>query len=257
MCCFFAFYGLQAQPGQFSLLQQARGVALYCKENTGKNPFYICVVDLSQGARLHFLAEDHRTGAATHPYFERKPLETFWTQFGQNCPRAFAMVNGQFFRQDQTHSQVAALALPIKSEDGLRSYGYNNGSRIRKRGLFIYGQYALMRPYRGKPEKLLNSPAPQLLVGLHPGVNRHKFQYIGRTLIGLRDADKDKRYEQILIFSARYASQQEAIKALKRFGAKKIMMLEEGPSAQMICRDVPYVKEGQTIPHAIGVASGD
>ncbi len=249
-------FAAKAQANGYTLIKEAAGVKLYQKNNTGKNPFFVQTVDLSKGACLYFLAKDFLTGTDTHPYFERKSLPEVWEGFEDTCSHAFAVVSGQFFRKDKEHTNITSLAFPVKSDSQMISYGYNNGLRVRKRCLLIEREHAQMIIYRGNPEKLEEMSAPQLLVGLHPAVNKQRFQYIGRTFVGIKDANKDKKYEQILIFSAHYASQKEAVKTLKRFGAKKIMMLEGGEAAQMICKGQRYVQGTETIPHVIGILSG-
>jgi hypothetical protein len=59
-----------------------------------------------------------------------------------------------------------------------------------------------------------------------------------------------------LVFNTSSARTSDAGKALKRFGAEKVMMLDGGGSTQLICKGKPVISSDRLIPQALAVTYG-
>jgi hypothetical protein len=59
-----------------------------------------------------------------------------------------------------------------------------------------------------------------------------------------------------LIFSTKSARQVDAARVLRSFGADKVMMLDGGGSAQLLCDGKDYVQSDRPVPQAIAVFAG-
>ena len=105
-------------------------------------------------------------------------------------------------------------------------------------------------------DRLYHSTAPDVLGGLTERANKNAKKYVGRTFMGVDDRDVNGYFETLMIFNTLSARQVDASKVLRDFGASKVMMLDGGGSAQLICEGESYVSSDRYIPQALGIAAG-
>jgi hypothetical protein len=246
-------------PAGFKLVLSAPGVRLYQKDYPEGTPDFVQVVDLSQGAALklyHGSVTDPGEGEGVYggdnPRFVRRSMQSFWNEFSSSDPNAFCITNGQFFYLPEDPTRIA---FPLKVDGRVISDGY---------GIHEYpGKKLMMEMWTGRAdireltqEDLYDSTAPNIIAGLSEEANKRGKLYVGRTFTGIEDADKDGAYETIFIFNTLSARQVDAARVLKSFGADKVMMLDGGGSAQLLCQGNDYVRSERFVPQALAVAAG-
>jgi len=258
----FAAAAVQAQsiPPDFNLILSAPGVRLFQKDYPGGNPDFVQVANLSQGASVALLygaVQDEGFGQGAYggddPSFQKQSLDQVWQAFSAQNKAAFCLSNGGFF---STRDDPAKLAFPLKVGGEVISDGYGSdeypGQQLM---LEIWEQRADIVPLSG--EALYGSSAPDLIGGLSAGADKEVTKTMGRTFIGLADADGDGSYEIFLVFNSLTSTQPAAADILRSFGAEKVIMLDGGGSAQLICRGKTYVASSREIPQTIAVLSGE
>ena len=255
--------GTQIVPPGFELVEFDVGTELYRKEYPGWNPDFVQVVNLGLGAQIklfHGALADPGTGSGGYggdnPSFQRQSLGEIWNEFSESTPHAFCLTNGQFF-VDEINGQVidpTTLAFPLKTDGEYISDGYGIGEYPdQKLMLEIWDDRADIVPLT---ERALNSStAPNIIAGLAGDADKGPMALTGRTFIGVDDRDQDGRYEIVLIFNSKTATQTNAVQVLQDFGADKVIMLDGGGSTQLICNGTNRVGSSRTIPQSIGVVS--
>jgi hypothetical protein len=253
----------QTVPPGFVLVEFDVGIELYRKDYPGWNPDFVQVVNLGLGAQIelfHGIVADPGTGSGAYggdnPSFQRQSLREIWDEFSAENDRSFCVTNGQFF-VNEINGQVinpTTLAFPLKTDGQYVSDGYGIGEYPdQKLMLELWEDRADIVPLT---EKDLNaSTAPDIIAGLTGDADKGPMALTGRTLIGIDDRDRDGRYEIVLIFNSKTATQTNAVQVLQDFGADKIIMLDGGGSTQLICKGTDRVSSSRTIPQSIGVVS--
>jgi hypothetical protein len=247
-----------AVPDDFLLKLAATGVQLYMKEYKKGNPDYIQVISLDQGAELEPLLGDivdNRTGKGVYggddPRFTSKPLSVYWEDFAATHENAFCVINGGFFFMKEYPTR---LPFPLKKNGIILSDGYGIKDFV--------GQKLIMELWKGyadikelTQEELYATDAPNIISGLTEDANKAADKIVGRTFIGLDDKDGNGEFETLLIFSTKTARQKDAADALRLFGADKVIMMDGGESAQLICRGETLIKSERLLPQAIGISA--
>lgn len=259
----FADLGTQTVPPDFELVDFDVGTELYRKDYPGWNPDFVQVVNLGLGAQIklfHGPVVEPGTGnggyGGDNPSFQRQPLRQVWDEFAGSNPRSFCLTNGQFF-VDEVNGQVidpTTLAFPLKTDGEYISDGYGIGEYPnQKLMLELWDDRADIVPLTEKD--LNSSTAPNIIAGLAEDADKGPMVLTGRTFIGIDDRDQDGRYETVLIFNSKTATQTNAAQVLRDFGADKIIMLDGGGSTQLICKGTDLVSSPRTVPQSIGVVS--
>ena len=188
------------------------------------------------------------------PTLQRTSLQIAWNGFVSSNTDAFCITNGQFF---SPNPDPTPLAFPLKKNGVILSDGYDSDNPI-------YGQKLLMLEIWGNradiraltKNALYSSSAPNILGGLSEDYPKGATN-TGRTFAGIDDTDGNGTYDKIFIFNSKSASQTNAARVLRDFGADKVIMVDGGGSTQLNCRGTTYVSSTRTIPQTIGiVASG-
>ena len=255
--------GAQTIPPGFELVEFDVGTELYRKEYPGWNPDFVQVVNLSLGAQIklfHGPVSDPGRGNGAYggdnPSFQRQPLSEIWNEFSESTPYAFCLTNGQFF-VDEINGQVidpTTLAFPLKTDGEYVSDGYGIGEYPdQKLMLELWDDRADIVPLTERD--LNSSTAPNIIAGLAGDADKSPMALTGRTFMGIDDRDQDGRYEIVLIFNSKTATQTNAAQVLADFGADKVIMLDGGGSSQLICNGTDRVSSTRTIPQSIGVIS--
>jgi hypothetical protein len=118
----------------------------------------------------------------------------------------------------------------------------------------LYGDHVDLVPLGA--DGLKSSPAPDVLAGLTEDANKRANKSVGRTFIGIDDRDGNGIFETVLVLNTLSAKQEDVAKVLREFGADKVMMLDGGGSAQLICQGKPYVPSERLIPQALAFVAG-
>lgn len=246
-------------PDGFSLVREVPGVSLFRKDYAEGNPDFVQRVDLGHGAGIELLhgpitdpGTDRGVYGGNDPRFKSLPLETYWADFSAAHPDAFCVTNGLFFYMPEEPTRIA---FPLKVDGVVISDGW---------AIHQYpGEKLMLELWDGRANitelsqsSLYNSTAPDIVAGLSEDANKRAKFYVGRTFAGVDDRDGDRWYETVLIFNTLTARQVDAAAVLRSFGADKVMMLDGGGSAQLICADQAYVASERLIPQAIGVTAG-
>ncbi len=245
-------------PG-FELIDSGPGVEFFRKDYSGGTPDFVQSIDLLRGAEitlLHGDIADPGTGQGAYggdnPLFTRQTLQQAWDGFSANNKNAFCLVNGTLF---STNNDPAALTLPLKSNGKVLSQGFGlNDYANKKLMLELWPDHALISPLSA--EALSNSSAPQILTGISEDFDLSSGGLTGRTIVGIQDPNNDGKAERVLIFSSKKSTQADGANVLRAFGAEAVIVLDGGDSAQLICKNNPYVYSERTIPQTLAVSSG-
>ncbi len=246
---FFPFIG-NSTPTWFVEIISEPGVKVYKKDNCVKGTCFVQVVDLSMGASIN-LMRGSIADQGENPKINRESLNQTWASFIAKEQRGICVTNGQFF---STNDNPTSLAFPlvIKGEV-IKGYGVTE-YQDQKLVLQFNSNRASITKF--KEDINLETLSDNLIIGLSEHADKNKNSYVGRTFIGVYDANKDGYREQILILNASSARQTDAAKILRDFGVTELMMLDGGASTQLICKDGFSVNSSRTIPQTIGVISG-
>ncbi len=247
-------------PPGFELVDSGPAVELYRKDYPGGTPDYVQVINLSGGARLTLLhgpiaspGEGLGAFGGDSPSFSRQTLQQYWDSFAAGDSQAFCLVNGTFF---STGDDPTPLAFPLKKDGKVVSQGYGAEEYPNQKWMLeLWPDRAQIRPLSA--DALASSSAPQIVAGLSEDADKDPSALVGRTLAGVLDADGDGQAETVLIFTSKTSRQADSAGVLRAFGADQVMMLDGGESAQMICRNNPYVYSNRSLPQVIGISSGD
>jgi hypothetical protein len=244
-----------APPG-FDLIRSGEGVALYRKDYSNGTPDFVQVVDLSRGAAvkpLHGPLREAREGQGVFGGPDARitslSLGKFWQETAEMFADAFCIANGQFFYMPESPTR---LPFSLKVGGEIVSDGYaKNEFPGQKLILELWADRADIREL--SQESLYTSSAPDIVAGLSEDAGKRARHYTGRTFVGVNDQNGDGAFETVLIFTTRSARQVDAAEALRSFGADKVMMLDGGGSAQLICGGEALVASERLIPQALAV----
>ena len=248
-------------PAGFRLIAEQPGVALYRKDYAGGTPDYVQIVDLTAGASIDLLSgksvavdNPHNLGmfGGPNPSFRQKAIRSFWNEYSSMQEGAFCVTNGQFFYMPESPTP---LALPLLVDHQLLAEGFGYPQYPEKQLILaLWADHADILPLT--PESLASSDAEQVIGGLTEEANKKPKNAVGRTFVGIWDQDGDQRYETVAIYTTQTATQPEAARTVRSFGATKVMMLDGGGSTQLICQGQTYIDTTRAIPQALGISAG-
>ena len=253
-----------AIPEQFTLFLTAPGVAVYGNETTEGAEEYVQILDLNSGARLEFWHGAIGTAGAgeglfggASPRIERHYLPDVWLALEPFEPDMICLANGQFFRDTVNGMWVnpTELAFPLKSDEVVISEGYERWRfRTQRVMLELWQDHASIAPL--SRQAFYSSTAPNIIAGLHEQARVRPTEELGRTFVGLSDGDGDGLQERLFIYSGAAATQAHAAAVLREFGARTIMMLDGGGSAQLACEGASYIQRVRPLPHMMATIPG-
>jgi hypothetical protein len=252
-------YETNRVPADFELLMSSLGAALYEKQYPGGYPDFVQVIDLHQGAQLALLyggLQDLRNGkgvfGGNDARFTSLTLGQYWNQLSEKYENPFCVTNGQFFYMPEYPTR---LPFPLKVEGQILTDGYDNKNfEGQKLILEIWGDRVNIQELT--QNTLYSSTAPNIVGGLTEDARKSPDKYVARTFVGIKDQNKDGKYETVLIFNTQTARQEDAAQVLRSFGAARVMMLDGGSSTQLICQKFSYISTDRLVPQAIGVVAG-
>jgi hypothetical protein len=246
-------------PPGFRLLDAAIGVQLYTKTYPGGSPDYVQVIDLGQGAALRLMhgpITQKRPGKGVYggddPRMKSPTLQQFWAQAKAKSETTFCVTNGSFFYMPEYPTR---LPFPLKVDGEMVTEGWGINTYV--------GEHLMLELWQGRADirdqnqqTLYASSAPDIIGGLTEQANKRAKFAVGRTFFGVSDRDRDGVYETVLVLNTLSATQAQAAATLRSFGADKVMMLDGGGSAQLLCRSGHHVASERPIPQAIAILAG-
>ncbi len=248
-------------PPGFRLLAQQPGVALYRKDYPGGSPDFVQVVNLAAGASIDLLHGNpvamnnaHNQGefGGPNPSFHQKSIQSYWQAYASDRENAFCVTNGTFFYMPESPTP---LALPLLVDHQLLAEGFGYPQYPEKQLILaLWAGRADILPLT--PEILASIDADQVIGGLTEEANKKPKNAVGRTFVGIWDNDGDQITETVAIYTTQTATQAEAARTVRSFGASKVMMLDGGGSTQLICQGQAYIDTTRAIPQALGVSAG-
>jgi len=250
-----------AVPSGFAKIHSADGIAHYKKDYKGGQPDHVLVVDLGKAHLRSFTGDMKDAGAGKgplggpNPSFSRRSLAQHWGAVKAKQSGTFAVVNAQFF---VTAANPTPLAFSVRANGAVLSDGYGIKAEFpgQIRLLQLHGPEKWARIVGFSENELENGAAPEMVAVLDENANKGVNTLTGRTFAGVRDANGDGKGETAYIFCSKYASQKDASKVLKAFGATAVGMLDGGGSSQLIVQGKSQVYSSRTIPHVLAVISG-
>lgn len=246
-------------PPGFVMILSGEGVKLYRKDYQSGNPDFVQIISLAQGAQialLHGDIEEPRIGKGMYggndPRMWAQKLEKYWQDVSVDNT-ALCVTSGQFFFMPEYPTR---LPFPLKVDGNIVSDGF--GKQLYpddKLILELWPDRADIKKL--SKEALYQSGAPNIIAGLTEDARKSPNKYVGRTFVGVDDTDRDGIFETVLIFSTKSARQKDAAQVLREFGADKVMMLDGGGSAQLLCQGTSYVSSERPLPQVIAVFERD
>jgi len=246
-------------PDDFTPAAAAPGVHVYHRHRDDGAMEYVQIVDLSSGARLDLLhgpIADPGSGRGIYggnsPRIRRQFLSFIWGALSADDSGILCLANGQFFLDTRNGAWVdpTELAFPVKSDGAILSEGYERWKfRGRKVMLEIWPGRATISPF--SVFDLYHSSAPDIIVGLAERARVRSWEALGRTYVGVADADRDGLREILLLYSATAATQDTAVATLRAFGARELIMLDGGGSTQLMCQGQSFIFRARPLPQTI------
>ncbi|HEX7974026.1 MAG TPA: phosphodiester glycosidase family protein [Anaerolineales bacterium] len=247
-----------AAPDGFRPVLAGTGVQLFRRDYPNGSPDFVQVIDLGLGAAIKPLygqVAASRVGAGPYggddPRLTRQSLAQFWQEANQSGS-AFCVTNGQFFYAPEDPTR---LPFALKVGGKIVSDGFDQKD--------FQGQRLMLELWDGRADivplsqaTLYGSDAPDIVGGLAEDAPKSIKKSVGRTFVGVSDRDGDGQTEAVLILNTSTATQAEAAKTLREWGAAKVMMLDGGGSAQLSCQGKSYVYSDRPIPQALAVLAG-
>ncbi len=184
----------------------------------------------------------------------RKTLPSFWQDavaLNTSTRGALVVVNGTFF---STASSPAPIAFGLKVNGAVISYGY---------GLTEFPGLVRMLAWtstsaeiRAYDRAAFDAATPNVVGALDKTAAKSPTSYVGRTFVGVRDADGDGHSETVLLFSSPLSCQMDAANTLRGFGASIVAMLDGGGSTGLIVAGTTLIPTVRTVPHSIAAFAG-
>jgi len=243
-------------PSGFVKIRNGNGADLY---RNSANDVYVQVVDLQGGGGVSFHGFANSYNPSV-PSFYRQSLTSLYNN--NNSSGLFSAVNGQFFDNE---SSITGVAFPVKTQGLIRSSAV--WDNLSKRTFMInYSGYAYIK--NGYSSSYLNdSNMKEVLVGLHPNVNKSSVLSIGRSYIGgvtqgcnPSYATCAHRYVLFFVAKNKRQSQMQSIASSWGVHSNSLVMMDGSGSAQMKSgfygiygsrAPSVYAPDYRAMPHAI------
>jgi hypothetical protein len=178
------------------------------------------------------------------------------------------VLNGTYFDWDwwqRLSSPWTTLTLGLKVNNAIVSLGSQLDGNNRARAFTFDGASAKIVT---DPRNVYKDSGVHDAIGVYtPETPNNEGIYTGRTLVGLRDDDRDGNMDTVIFFSSSFAEKTAALSVLAGFGAVQMAQLDGGHSSALIVDGVEVVKpialnlaygwyEERAVPHAIAAYAG-
>lgn len=246
------------QPGATAV-----GVTTYKKDYGNGRVDYVLEVNLKKARLRQFTGPIASQGVGqgplggNNPHITRQPLNWFWNEAKNREPTAVAVFNAQFF-DPNAYPTPLAFSVKMDGQHLTDGYGITKEFPGQKRTLewTKASSWARIDPYSSAALKQQSNGVSDIVVGLDTVANKGPGNTVGRTFIGVKDADGEGTPDTMLVLVTTAATQTDAQNVLTGFGALRQVMLDGGGSSQLILNGVAAVSSGRTIPHALAVVAG-
>jgi hypothetical protein len=219
----------------------APGIKMWANPASKSNA-HVFEIDLSQAELRSLSGKPTPTGKVGQMY-----LEEFW-QTNKNKSVLKVLINGTFF---QEYDKPTGIAFGLKQNRQLITYGYGLKEFPDKTMTIAWSQGRIsIDPYS---RRTFDGAMPNVVGALAATAGKNADKPLPRTFIGVKDLREDSAYQTVLLFSSESASQSEAEKTLKKFGAEQVAMLDGGASTGLMVNGKIIMAPKTRIPQAIGV----
>lgn len=223
----------------FQTTSSAPGIKILT--NTAKKT-YIIEADLSKAELRSISGEPTQTGKVGQMKFQE-----FWTKHSAKG-NLHVLINGTFFKE---YDKPTGIAFGLKQNNKFITYGYglhefpgqNMTVSWSDRGISI-------EPYS---RSTFDGKTPNVVGALSPTAGTNADKLLRRTFIGVKDLRSDKTYGTVLLFISPGATQSEAEKTLREFGAEHVAMLDGGASTGLIVDGKILSQPKTRLPQTIGI----
>jgi hypothetical protein len=171
-------------------------------------------------------------------------------------PDVICVANAEFF--SNLRGSSAPVAFPLKLKGSVISEGFAASSKHQGKRLTLElnKDSAAIVPFDNNDiNQFRNLKTENAVVSLDPSVNidGRSAARVGRTYLGLGDADKSGNYKHLFLFVSSASTQSHAETVLKDFGAKEIIMFDGGDSSQLLSRKQHLVDTARTVPQFLAI----
>jgi hypothetical protein len=237
-------------PTGWTSKEAGKGVRL-CQ----KGGLFVQRVDLSSGARVR-LAYQFTSGAGSqsnpNPPFQGRDILEWWSYVTANngnnvvakpAGRLFSVVSGSFFVKDYWGNPIQRPAYPVKNRGSLLSIGNDSGAGSPLREFRMNDSDASIVYLAQNPQdwnRTHSALGPfTSVVGLHPGDGSNgDTESVGRSYVGLRDNNRDGKFEWVMFLSTNKATKAEVYAALTTdFGSTVNIQFDGSGTAQLATRN--------------------
>lgn len=222
------------------------------KKKESSSRTYAVIANLKQGAKVGMVFDYPSSKGQSNATFPRKRI-TDWNSYGT----FFAVANSLYFNANQNPTQ---LPFPLKQNNEIYSLGNGGSSTDRNRQKYtlnIYDSEKYAEIARlGSTTIDYSRMAAKSYVGFHGSQGNSPGSSVGRTLVGVKDADNDGKCELVILLVASKKTQQQAYKILTdEFLCDDVITYDGGGSSQLICPKInsnPIISgDGRKFPVAI------
>jgi hypothetical protein len=219
----------------------APGVRMWSNSAMKGNP-HVFVIDLSKASLRSLSGKPTATGKVGQMAF----AEFAAPNKNKEVPQV--MINGTFF---QEYDKPTGVAFGLKQNRQLITYGYGLNEFPDKTVTIAWSQGRIsIDPYS---RRTFDGAMPNVVGALAATAGKNADKPLARTFIGTKDLRDDSAYKTVLFFSSEGASQSEAEKTLKEFGAEQIAMLDGGASTGLMVKGKVVMQPQTKLPQTIGV----
>jgi hypothetical protein len=219
----------------------APGIEMFT--NTAKKT-YVIEADLSKAELRSISGEPTPAGKVGQMKFQ-----DFWTKNNANG-NLHILVNGTFF---QEYDKPTGIAFGLKQNNKLITYGYGLHEFPGQNVTVSWSDSGIsIEPYsRSTFDRKISNVVGALSSTAGTNANR----LLRRNFIGVKNLRSDKTYGTVLLFISPSATQGEAEKTLREFGAEHVAMLDGGASTGLIVDGKTLSQPKTRLPQTIGIFS--
>jgi hypothetical protein len=205
---------------------------------------YVIEADLSKTELRSLSGKPTSTGKVGQMKFQE-----FWTTNNAKG-NLHVLINGTFF---QEYDKPTGIAFGLKQNKQLITYGYGLNEFPGQNVTIAWSDRGIsIEPYR---RSTFDSSIPNVVGALSSSAGTNGDRLLRRTFIGVKNLRPDKTYGTVLLFISRGASQGEAEKTLREFGAERVAMLDGGASTGLIVNGTTLSQPKTRLPQTIGIFS--
>jgi Phosphodiester glycosidase len=160
------------------------------------------------------------------------------------------LINGTFF---QEYDKPTGIAFGLKQDKQLITYGYGLHEFPGQNVTIAWSDRGIsIEPYK---QSTFDSNIPNVVGTLSSTAGTNANKLLRRTFVGVKNLQADKTYGTVLLFISPSATQGEAEKTLREFGAEHVAMLDGGASTGLIVNGKTLSQPTTRLPQTIGIFS--